>query len=176
MYTIIASTNRNHSYSARVAKYYQTLLESHDIKAELIDLNTLPPDYIVSCLYENAGTHPEFNKIREKVKYTTKFVFVIPEYNGSFPGILKAFIDGLEYPGSMKGKKAGLIGISSGDQGSALSMSHFSDILNYLGCHVLAAKPRLAGIERNFSFKEADFSAALYHQLLDEHVQKLIDF
>lgn len=176
MYTIIASTNRNQSYSSRVAEYYKKLLAAHDITAEVIDLNTLPPDYIVSCLYENAGTHPEFNKIREKVKCTTKFVFIIPEYNGSFPGILKAFIDGLEYPDSMKGKKAALIGISSGDQGSSLSMSHFSDILNYLGCHVLAAKPRLSGIENNFSFENADFTTGLYHQLLDEHVKKLISF
>ena len=34
-----------------------------------------------------------------------KFVFIVPEYNGSFPGVLKTFIDGLAFPDTFEQKK-----------------------------------------------------------------------
>ena len=76
----------------------------------------------------------------EKIQSCDKFVFVVPEYNGSFPGVFKAFVDGLKYPASFKDKKCALVGISSGTQGGALALSHLTDIFNYLGMNVLALK------------------------------------
>jgi NAD(P)H-dependent FMN reductase len=103
-----------------------------------------------------------------------KFVFVVPEYNGSFPGVLKAFIDGLDYPNPFKNKKCALVGLSSGVQGGALALSHLTDILNYLGMHVLALKVRMPGIERIFS--EGVISDKLVLELLDMQVKDLMEF
>jgi NAD(P)H-dependent FMN reductase len=108
------------------------------------------------------------------MKQSEKFVFIIPEYNGSFPGVLKAFIDGLEYPSSFKNKKCALIGISSGLQGGGLALSHMTDIFNYLGMNVLALKPKLARIEANFNGEE--ITDKLYNQLLEEQVELLMNF
>jgi NAD(P)H-dependent FMN reductase len=74
-------------------------------------------------------------------------VFIIPEYNGSFPGILKAFIDCVP-PRFFHGKKAGLVGVSSGHAGSLRSMDQFTNVLNYLQVSVLHSKPKLSGIEK----------------------------
>ena len=84
---------------------------------------------------------------QNQIDQCEKFVFITPEYNGSFPGVLKAFIDGMRFPGTFEGKKCALVGISAGTQGGALAMSHLTDIFNYLGMTVLANKPRLPLLE-----------------------------
>ena len=98
---------------------------------------------------------------------------MVPEYNGSFPGVLKAFIDGLDYQESLKHKKAALIGHSSETQGSALALSHLTDIFNYLGTHVYALKPRLMQIEKHL--KDGKLSNA-YMQLLIEQMIGFVGF
>lgn len=174
MITIISGTNRQNSVSAQVASLYQSLLSEHKIESQIIDLADLPKDFIYSALYDNNGKNPEFNKVLKKLHASEKYVFIIPEYNGSFPGVLKAFIDGMEYPNSFQNKKCALVGISSGMQGGGLALSHMTDIFNYLGMHVLALKPKLARIEKNFDGEEV--TDKLYGQLLEEQVQKLLAF
>ena len=104
-----------------------------------------------------------------------KYVFIVPEYNGSFPGVLKTFIDGLEYPNTFKNKKCALVGLSSGVQGGGLALSHLTDIFNYCGMNVLALKPKLARIEAHI---DGDFQITnnLYMQLLKEQAEKFIEF
>ena len=88
---------------------------------------------------KNAGKKRRFSIYsKKKLMAVKKFVFITPEYNGSFPGVLKAFIDGMRYPGTFEGKKCALVGLSAGNQGAALAMSHLTDIFNYLGMNVLA--------------------------------------
>jgi NAD(P)H-dependent FMN reductase len=174
MITIISGTNRQNSVSAKVANLYQSLLLKHQVESNIIDLADLPKDFLYTALYENNGKNPEFNKFLKQLRSSDKYVFIIPEYNGSFPGALKAFIDGMEYPNSFQNKKCALVGISSGMQGAGLALSHMTDIFNYLGMNVLALKPKLARIESNFDGQEV--TDKLYSQLLEEQVKKLLEF
>lgn len=174
MITIISGTNRQNSVSAKVANLYQSLLLKHQVESNIIDLADLPKDFLYTALYENNGKNPEFNKFLKQLRSSDKYVFIIPEYNGSFPGALKAFIDGMEYPNSFQNKKCALVGISSGMQGAGLALSHMTDIFNYLGMNVLALKPKLARIESNFDGQEVTDN--LYSQLLEEQVKKLLEF
>lgn len=174
MITIISGTNRQNSVSAKVAHLYQSLLLQHQMESNIIDLADLPKDFVYTALYENNGKNPEFNTFLEQLRASEKYVFIIPEYNGSFPGALKAFIDGMEYPNSFQNKKCALVGISSGMQGAGLALSHMTDIFNYLGMNVLALKPKLARIESNFNGQEV--TDKLYSQLLEEQVKKLLEF
>lgn len=174
MITIISGTNRQNSVSAQVARLYQSLLAQHQEDSNIIDLADLPKDFIYTALYDNNGKNPEFNRFLEQLRASDKYVFIIPEYNGSFPGVLKAFIDGMEYPNSFQDKKCALVGISSGMQGGGLALSHMTDIFNYLGMHVLALKPKLARIEKNFDGEEV--TDKLYGELLIEQVKKLLNF
>jgi NAD(P)H-dependent FMN reductase len=64
-----------------------------------------------------------------------KILFIIPEYNGSFPGILKYWIDllSLEKPiPSFYHKKIALIGISDGRFGNLRGVDQFSSICRHL--------------------------------------------
>lgn len=172
MITIISSTNRPGAISLQVAEYYRKLLEALGTPAQIISLQELPDNTLGSALYDNTGKNADFNTIARYVGDSEKFIFIIPEYNGSFPGALKLFVDGLEYPNTFKNKKAALVGIASGIQGGILAMSHFTDILNYLGADVLGLKIKVPKIEDNFDGNE--FRQPLHRQLFREQAEKLI--
>ncbi len=146
MITIVVGTNRKDSVSEKVAIQYSEILKEHGQDSSILNLSELPLDYIYSALYENVGKNEQFNQIRDLMNRSEKFVFIIPEYNGSFPGVLKAFIDGLDRSKSLTGKKSALVGISAGDQGAGIALSHFTDILHYCGTHVLALRLRIPTI------------------------------
>jgi len=170
--TIISGTNREGSYSRVVSEIYGEIFERKSQPFQIIDLKDLPADFIFSASFENSGEHPEFNEIQKKINASSKFVFVVPEYNGSFPGVLKAFLDGLEYPGSFKGKTAALVGLASGHMGGALALSHLTDVLHYMGVMVLPIKPRLPRISKILVNKK--FADGIYTDLLEEQVEMLI--
>lgn len=175
MITIVSSTNRNDALSYQISVLYQQVLKELGTDSEIINLNELPGDFTSTALYENSGKNEDFNPFRKQMKLASKYVFIVPEYNGSFPGVLKAFIDGLEYPNTFKNKKCALVGLSSGVQGGGLALSHLTDIFNYCGMHVLAQKPKLARIEANIN-EDFEITNNLYMSLIREQAELLIDF
>jgi chromate reductase len=171
---IIVGTNRPNSMSRKIAEYYQEILSQLNAPSLILDLIHLPHDFTVSAMYENTGKNEEFNGLKSLLDKTDKFVFVVPEYNGSYPGVLKAFIDGLPYPNSFSNKKAALVGLSSNTQGAAMAMSHLNDVFSYLGMNTLALRVKLAQIKSHYS--EKLISNALYKELLEMQAEQIIRF
>lgn len=174
MITIIVGTNRKDAVSREIADIYQQLLQKKQVETQILDLSELPKDFIYTALYENSGKNEAFNQFKQTIESNDKFVFIVPEYNGSFPGVLKAFIDGLEYPSVLSNKKGALVGVAAGMQGGAIALSHMTDVLNYLGVNVLAFKPKLAHIYRHL--KDGQLTSNLYLELLETQVEQLIAF
>ncbi len=145
MITIISGTNRKDSNTLKVAKYYQNELLKKGLKTTLFSLMDLPENLIISDLY---GKRSEaFHKIQLQITQTTKFLFVIPEYNGSFPGVLKTFIDACTFPESFYDKKACLVGISSGKYGNVRGIEHFNGVCAYLHLNVMPLRLHIANIK-----------------------------
>ena len=165
MILIICTTNRKSSKSYQVALYYQALFADNATEVEICSLENLPQDFAFSALYENNGQHPIFNQYIATIATAQKILFIVPEYNGSFPGVLKTFIDGLGWPNELNGKKAALTGISDGVLGGAFALSHLTDILNYLGCNVFSTLVRIPFMKKNF----------IDGQIQDNFITKLTD-
>lgn len=176
MITIISGTNRSNALSLKLSRIYQKFLNNLDAPSQIIDLSELPPDFAFSALYEQSGRNKMFNVFRQQMKDSDKFVYIVPEYNGSFPGILKTFIDGLEFPVSFQNKKCALVGLSAGVQGAGLALSHLTDIFNYCGMHVLALKPKLAQIEENMDVEKEEITNPLYKELIEMQARQLVAF
>src|SRR3546814_20991240 len=104
-------------------------------ESQILDLSELPADFTASALYHNSGKNEKFNQLRMEMEQAQKYIFMLPEYNNSYPGVFKAFIDGLSYPNALLNKKCALVGISDGPSGHALGLSHINDVFNYLGMH-----------------------------------------
>ena len=148
MTTIIAATNRELSNTMKLAKYYQQQLSLKGHDAEILSLTELPDNLIHTDLYGKRSE--EFQIIQDKVTATTKFIFVIPEYNGSFPGVLKTFVDACKFPESFYGKKAILVGLSSGKYGNVRGIDHFTGICHYINMHVLPLRIHIPSINAEF--------------------------
>ena len=171
---IIVGTNRPNSMSRKIAEYYQNILAQRNAESLILDLVELPHDFTVSALYENTGKNDQFNGLKALLETTDKFVFIVPEYNGSYPGVLKAFIDGLPYPNSFANKKAALVGLSSNMQGATIAMSHLNDVFSYLGMNTLALRVKLAQIRSHYN--DQVISNALYKELIEIQAEQIIRF
>ncbi len=174
MIQILVGTNRQNSLSEEIAKYYQQLLLQKNQESNIVSLKNLPEDFTVSALYGNANKNEAFNVLRDEIAKADKIVMIVPEYNGSFPGVLKAFIDGLPYPNSFLDKKIALVGLSAGVQGGALALSHLGDIFAYLNANVLGTRVKLIQIQK--FYKDNVVTNEMYNQLLNEQIDKFIAF
>jgi len=139
MYTIISGTNRSGSHSEKVAREYKRLLSEKNIDAIVFDLKN------IDVLKKNA----EYSELENNlIVPATKFIFIIPEYNGSFPGVLKAMIDISDIKNAWWWKKALLVGVSTGRAGNLRGMDHFTAVLQYMNVFVHPNKLPISVIDK----------------------------
>jgi len=146
--TIISATNRPNSSTYKLAQYYQKKLKEKGLEAGILSLTQLPANIIESDLYGKRSN--EFEPIQDIVTQTEKFLFIIPEYNGSFPGVLKVFIDACSFPESFYEKKAALTGLSSGKYGNIRGIDHFTGVCHYMHLQVMPLKIHIGSINKEF--------------------------
>ncbi|OJW69319.1 MAG: NADPH-dependent FMN reductase [Candidatus Amoebophilus sp. 36-38] len=170
---IIAGTNRNNSLSSATAHHYAQILEKKGASAQVLELTSLPPDFTATALYQNMGKNKEFNLLAAQVEQAQKYVFIVPEYNRSFPGVLKAFIDGLS-PRIFTGKRCALVGLSQGMHGGSFALGHLTDIFHYFRMHVYPLKPTLGNITD--SRLETVLANSRYIKLLEEQAEGIIKY
>ncbi|WP_199140236.1 NADPH-dependent FMN reductase [Pedobacter sp. ASV12] len=173
MITIVSGTNRPASNTLKVAQYYQKELAKKELQTELLNLQRLPADLISSDLYGQRSA--AFEEIQQLVTDTSKFLFIIPEYNGSFPGVLKTFIDACTFPESFYDKKACLVGVSSGKYGNIRGIEHFNGVCAYLHLHVMPLRLHISSIKN-----ELDEAGNLYQadtlKFTNEQMDKFVKF
>lgn len=148
MITIISGTNREGSNTLKLAEYYQKQLSDKGYEAGILSLTQLPDELIRTDLYGNRSE--AFQPIQDIVSLTSKFLFIFPEYNGGFPGILKTFVDACQFPESFYGKKAALVGLSSGKYGNVRGVEHFTGICHYINLHVMPLRIHIPAIHTEF--------------------------
>ncbi len=173
MNLIISGTNRKHANSLKVARFYQKELLKRGEEYEILSLEDLPPNIIETDLY---GKRSEaFAEIQQKVSEAKTFIFIIPEYNGSYPGVLKLFIDACAFPSSFYHKKAALVGVSSGKYGNIRGVDHFTGVCNYLRMHVLPLKIHIPLIQSELNDEE-DFHDPLSLKFILEQIDEIVRF
>jgi chromate reductase, NAD(P)H dehydrogenase (quinone) len=171
---IVIGTNRQNSFSNTIANYYANLLKEKNTESIIIDLAALPKDFGFTALYENTGKNEGFNDFQKIIDESTKLIFVVPEYNGSYPGILKTFIDGLRHPNSLAGKKICMVGLSSGVLGNAVGLGHLNDVLSYLNANVLGQRIKLGGVSSHFANNE--FTNDTYKTFVNKQIEAFLAF
>ena len=170
MITIVCGTNRPKSRALDVARHYQQTLESKEQAVKLYSLADLPQDFIATDLY---GKRSEaFRPVEAQMQATDVFIFVVPEYNGSFPGVLKVFIDSMEPKRVFHGKRAALVGVSTGRFGNVRGLDHFAGVLNYLQIEVMPFRAHLMFIDT----KTDEHGSVINEQALSEIGKQLAQF
>ena len=117
MYTIISGTNRPGSITRKFSEVYEEMLRATGAEVQYIHLEKLPEAVFHCDVYEKVK-HPDVLQLQDRFARTEKYIFIFPEYNGSYPGILKLVVDVMDPRIAFHNKKAGMIGISTGRAGN----------------------------------------------------------
>lgn len=131
---IVSGTNRPKSNTLRVSMVVQRHYLSHQVPAELFDVTDLPREVFDPTVY--AAKPPAFLAIQQRVLNSSGMHIVMPEYNGSFPGILKYFIDLLKFPESFEHKPVAFVGLASGMFGALRAVEQLQMVFAYRNAHV----------------------------------------
>jgi chromate reductase, NAD(P)H dehydrogenase (quinone) len=158
--TIISGTNRSRAKSLLVARHVEQRYQALDIETTVLNLQELPAELLHPDVYYKK---PEsFAPFRDAVLSADGLVIIVPEYNGSYPGVLKYFIDLLPFPDSFENRPVAYIGISAGIWGGLRSVEHLQGVFGY---------------RNGFNFNERVFISSLYKSLNEDGSPKeeLID-
>jgi NAD(P)H-dependent FMN reductase len=158
MITVISGSNRKGSECLTFAKKYTEILENlTSTPIKLLAMEEIPHDYFFPEMYQKGNQAASLAALQDEyILPAKKFVYVVSEYNGSYPGAIKIFLDACstrELDKSFKNKKAALVGVASGRAGNLRGMDHLGDVLNHLGTIVL---PNKLPISRIFSLMDKD--------------------
>ncbi|HYA29394.1 MAG TPA: NAD(P)H-dependent oxidoreductase [Acidobacteriota bacterium] len=123
---VILGTTRRGRMSAHAARFMVEQIEKRQgITTELLDITELP------LPVNDAGDGIKDPASAEKMALADALVIVTPEYNHSFPGLLKHILDSClkEYIH----KAAGIVGVSAGPFGGVRAIQDFLPVIRELG-------------------------------------------
>lgn len=146
--TVICGTNRINSYSEKIALYYVNLLKEKGCDVQYLSMKEIENVITLSDYFNKENAQRE-RLIEKYIAGTNAFIFIVPEYNGSLPGILKLFLDTI-HPRNWENKYACITGIASGRAGNLRGIEHLTGILNYLKMHVYHNKLPVSQVDKIF--------------------------
>ncbi len=170
---IVSGTDRPGSRALKVSKYIKTLYEEQGAEVELVSLEDFP---IREAYGGNYGKSlPEIEAFRSRVLNADGIVMVVPEYNGSFPGILKLFIDYLPFPEAFDKKPIAFVGEAAGAFGGLRAVEQLQLICSYRNAHIFPERVFLQRIQKIFDEKEGITDETIA-ELLDSQVRGFTNF
>jgi NAD(P)H-dependent FMN reductase len=176
MITVISGTNRSDNRTLVFARYFAGLLREMGEETQLLDLGLLEAELLTHDVYAGPADNGQLRQWQQRyVRDAEKFAVFVPEYNGSYPGVLKLFLDGLsviDYAGNFRKKHIALVGIASGRAGNLRGMDHLADVFAHMGAWVLPNRLPLSQIENLLEDDEVVDPET--RTALREHAQQLI--
>jgi chromate reductase, NAD(P)H dehydrogenase (quinone) len=172
---IISGTNRPNSQTRRVAGLIESLYHEAGVKdVRILDLQDMPPEIFNPASY---GEKPaSFKPLADRILQADGLHVVTPEYNGSFPGVLKYFIDMLKFPESFEHRAVAYTGVAGGVWGAFRSVEQLQMIFGYRNAYNLPERVWIAGIGRKWSEDGRTLNDELSMQLLRKQIAEFVPF
>ncbi len=161
---IISGTNRPISNTLRVARVVERCYQRASVRAEIFSLADLP----IEIFHPDAYTlkPPAFVALQEKVLAAAGLHLVVPEYNGSFPGILKHFIDMLKFPESFQHKPVAFVGIANGQWGGLRAVEQLQMVFGYRNAHIFPDRVFVPAVQKKLDAEGNVNDAELNERLI----------
>src|ERR1041385_7839781 len=140
---VILGTTRKGRMSLNAARFMtEQIARCEGVITELIDITDLPMPL------DDAGEKIKDAAFSEKMVRADALILVTPEYNHSFPGLLKHVLDSClkEYIH----KAAGIVGVSAGVFGGTRVIEHFQPVLRELGLVSIFWDVNFGAVEKAF--------------------------
>lgn len=151
-------------------------------------VNLVSPDFLLKQV--QIGDLPLYNqdddenqaesviRLKSEIKSSQGLLFVTPEYNRSIPGVLKNAIDHASRPYGQSvwvGKPAGIIGVSTGNLGTALAQQHLRNILAHLDVLVFGQPEAFIHLRDGLFNEKGDIGAGS-RQILQKWMDRYIEW
>lgn len=169
---ILSSTDRPGSNAMKVSNYVYDFMEANaDVK--LFSLEDFPFQDVVGGRYgQDIGSVNFFNS---SFLDADGFLFVVPEYNGGFPGVLKLFLDYLPFPKAMYKKPVSFIGEADGAFGALRPVEHLQQILAYRKALIYPERMFIKNVNESFD-PENGLKSEMLQGLLEDQLNGFTDF
>ena len=144
MITIISGTNRPGSNTRKVAAQVEEIYSNLKEPFQLLDLAKMPAEIFSPSSY--AEKPKSFEPFSQAILDSDGLVVVMPEYNGGMPGVLKYFIDMLEFPESFERRPACFIGLAAGMWGALRPVEQLQTIFGYRNAYLYPERVFIPGV------------------------------
>lgn len=172
MICIISGTNRPGSRSRQIANLLKTEYVSLGVSVQIIDLAELDFSSINGSQYSE--NQPDGLKSAiECVNQADGLVVVCPEYNGSYPGILKYFIDHWSYPLSFEARAVCFVGLG-GRFGGLRPVEHLQGVFGYRNSFIFPERVFVTNVFQ--TLKDGQMTDATVMGLLKKQSEGFVRF
>lgn len=173
MIEIVSGTNRPGANALKIAHELLGYYREAGAEARVLSLAEMPAEIFDPASY--AEKPASFGPIQERVLAADGLHVVTPEYNGSFPGVMKYFIDMLKFPESFEHRPIAFVGEAAGTWGGFRAVEQLQLIFGYRNGYLLPERVWIAGVHKvlDEDGRVADEQVA---QRLREQVRAFIAF
>lgn len=131
---VVCGTNRDGALSRLLAAEVALSYIQRDQTVDLLDMNELPADALLPSAYKERPASVQ--ALVDRFLAADGVVFIIPEYNGSYPGVVKLFADMLPYPDGFDSRPCAFIGLAAGQFKGLRAVEHFQQVAGYRNAHI----------------------------------------
>ena len=150
---VLAGSTRRESVHRKLAAHAVAALQQQGIEAEFADLRDYPLPLYDGDLEVEEGVPALALALKERVREAGALVIASPEYNGSYPAVLKNALDWISRPAPgerplevFRGKTAAILSASPGPGGGQRVLKELRELLEMMAMTVI---PEELGIARS---------------------------
>jgi len=140
---VMAGSTRKDSVHRRLARHAVDSLQAAGADTVLADLRDYPLPLYDGDLEVEEGRPSGAVELKELARRADGFLFASPEYNGSYPAVLKNVIDWISRPDPgerhlevFRGKPAVIVTASPGPHGGSRGLKQLRELLGMIGIAV----------------------------------------
>ena len=148
---VLAGSTRKDSIHRKLARLTVEALQAAGVDATFADLHDYPMPLYDGDMEAELGIPSTAKALKELARRSDGFAIASPEYNGSFPAVLKNAIDWISRPEPgerslevFRGRAAAILSASPGPGGGRRVLKHLRELLEMIGVSVIPQELSIA--------------------------------
>jgi len=174
MIEIVSGTNRPASKTLKLARIIEQLYKAEGIEAAVLDIQELPVEIYHPDAYK--AKPDSFIPWENRILESRGVHLVVPEYNGSFPGALKYFVDMLKFPDCLEHRPIAYTGLADGLWGGFRAVEQLQMVFNYRNSYSLPERVCIQQIGSKLAKDGLAINDEFLAGLLKDQVKRFIAF
>jgi NAD(P)H-dependent FMN reductase len=174
MIEVIACTNRKGSNSEKIAHLVLEKLNECGEDSQFMNLSEIDWGGLNHNLYGEDNRPASMNPLIKRIDSADGLYMICPEYNGSFPGVIKTFIDYWSYPKSFEKRPVCFTGLG-GAFGGLRPVEHLQQVFGYRNAFIFPERVFLQNVWSILDDK-GQIKNDLMAELLDQQVKNFVKF